>query len=104
MAAQNDIERLMDKIGLGAMTADEANVEMVRMQRVRLVTSKIPAGIRKALNAAVKAGLLGHMAKDGHKPEAYFHPTFEFMAREARRKHENSVRDALSGVFARAVN
>lgn len=69
---QNDLERLKDAMGKGEMTADQANVEMVRMKRVELVTSPIPANVRRALNAAVKRGELGHVKKDGDKPEAYY--------------------------------
>lgn len=98
---QNDREYLMDSARNGDLTADQANVEMVKMQRVRLVTGRVPAQVRKALNAAVKCGELGHMKKDGHKPEAYYHPTFDYLAREERAKHERSVFDALAGVVAR---
>lgn len=68
---------------------------------MQLVTAKIPAQVRKALNNAVKRGTLGHMKKDGHKPEAYYHPTFEHMAHEARRKHESETLKALAGVAVR---
>ena len=101
MTYQNDIERLCDQVNLGVITADEANVEKVKIRRVQLVTSKIPAQVRKALNAAVKRGSLGHMKKDGRKPEAYYHPTFEYMAHDARRKHESETLKALAGVAAR---
>lgn len=98
---QNDREYLMDSARNGGLTADQANVEMVKMQRVRLVTSRIPAQVRKALTAAVKRGELGHMKRDGHKPEAYYHPNFDYMARDERAKHERSVYEALAGVVAR---
>jgi len=60
------------------------------MARVHLVTCKIPAQVRKALSLAVKRGELGHWKKDEKKPEAYFHPDFEHLARQARKEHENS--------------
>lgn len=94
---QNDFEHLKDKLNLGEMTAAEANVQKVRMQRVLLV-SRLPADVRRALNEAVKRGDLGHMKKDGHKPEAYFHPTFDYLARQERSAHERSVLRALSAV------
>ncbi|PIF37882.1 hypothetical protein CLV01_3339 [Delftia sp. 60] len=95
--SQNDFEHLKDKLNLGEMTAAEANVQKVRMQRVLLV-SRLTADVRRALNAAVKRGDLGHMKKDGHKPEAYFHPTFDYLARQERNAHERSVLRAISAV------
>lgn len=98
MALQNDIESLKDLMGRGQMTAAQANVELVRIQRFRLVTNTLPQDVRRALNQAVKAGALGHMKKDGHKPECYFHPTFEFLANSARRQHEDNIRQACAKV------
>lgn len=95
MAMQNNIESLKDKVQLGEMTADQANVQLVRDLRVRLVTARLPAAVRKALNAAVKTGELGHIKKDGHKPEAYFHPTFEYMVAGERNRVADSVALAL---------
>lgn len=95
---QNDREHLIDMVQRGEMTADQANVKKVRMQRVLLVTSRIPADVRKALNAAVKRGELGRMKKDGHKPEAYYHPTFECLAKSERNEHERSVFKAVAGL------
>ena len=98
---QNDREHLQDMVQRGEMTADQANVAKVRMRRVQLVTGRIPAQVRKALNEAVKRGELGHMKKDGYKPEAYYHPTFSHLAKCERRKHEYSVLNAVAGVMAR---
>jgi hypothetical protein len=98
--SQNDMERLSDQVHRGLMTAEQANVEKVRTQRVLLATGRIPSDVRKALNAAVKRGELGHMKKDGNKPEAYYHPTFEYLAKGARAEHERSVVRALLAVCA----
>lgn len=98
---QNDREHLIDMVERGEMTADQANVKKVLMQRVLLVTTQIPADVRKALNAAVKRGELGHMKKDGQKPEAYYHPTFDYIAKAERRDHERNTLQALAGVVAR---
>lgn len=97
---QNDRERLVDLVQRGEMTAAQANVQKVLWQRVLLVTSRVPADVRKALNEAVKRGDLGHMKKDGNKPEAYFHPTFEYLAKQERREHERMVLNALVKVMA----
>lgn len=85
---QNDLEHLQNMMAQGKMTADQANVEKVKMQRVHLVTSKIMAKVRKALNEAVKKGELCHLKKDGKKPEAYYHPEFEYLAKQERGDHE----------------
>ena len=91
MARQNDIEHLQDLMQRGELTADQANVQMVRNERFRMVVNSLPASLRKALNAAVRSGELGHMKKDGHKPECYFHPTFEYMAKAERLRREREV-------------
>lgn len=95
---QNHLEHLKDQMEKGELTADQANVAKVKMARFQLVT-KLPMSVRKALNAAVKTGELKRFAKDGHKPEVYFHPNFEYLARQARNEHERNVIKALIGVF-----
>lgn len=97
---QNDLECLKDQMQKGQLTAAQANVQKVRMKRVQLVTGRIPADVRKALNEAVKAGELGHMKKDGRKPEAYFHPTFEHLAKAERNEHEREILRALAATCA----
>lgn len=97
---QNDLERLTDHLQRGLITVEQANVEMVRIKRVRLVIGSMPAAVRKSLGEAVKRGELGHMAKDKNKPEAYFHPSFEYIARQERRDHERNALNALAGVLA----
>lgn len=101
MSRQNDIEHLKDLMQRGEMTADQANVQMVRNERLRLVISGLPASVRKALNAAVKTGELGHLKKEGHKPECYFHPTFKYLAVEARNKREREVIQLSGSAMAR---
>lgn len=96
MLKQNDLENFQDLLERGEITADEANVEMVRAERVRIVTNSIPKQVRKALNEAVKCGKLGHFKKDGMKPEAYFHPSFDYMARSERNRIERETINALS--------
>lgn len=95
---QNDREHLADAVGMGKITADEANVEKVRIQRVLVVRGRVPATVRKALNAAVKRGYLGHMKRGGNKPEVYYHPTFEYLAHQERTKHEKSIIRSLASV------
>jgi len=95
---QNDLTRITDLCQRGEITPDQANVMMVLDRRVLLVDYKIPATVRRALNAAVKSGDLGHKKKDGRKPEVYFHPKFEHLAKEERSKYERHLINCLSRV------
>ena len=94
----NDLERLQDNVDIGILSADEANVEKVRMQRVFLVTKPVPATVRRALNAAVKRGELKHIKKTSNKPEAYYHPAFEYLVPGERNRHSEMVENAIKNV------
>lgn len=98
---QNDREYLQDMVQREVMSADQANVEKVKMARVQLVVRSLPAQVRKALNDAVKRGELARMKKDGRKPEAYYHPTFEHLAKQERNEYERNTLKALASVIAR---
>ncbi len=74
------------------------NVAVVRMMGVRLVKGKIPASVRKELNAAIKEGKIGHLKKEGLKPEAYFHPNSKFKAMEDRDREASESIQAISKV------
>lgn len=89
----------MDLIERGEMTTDEANVEMVRAARVRIVSGSIPKNVRKSLNDAVKCGKLGRYKKDGKKPEVYFHPSFDYLARSERNRIEKDAIESLLKVY-----
>lgn len=91
---QNNRERTLDQLDRKIISVDDANVQMVRQERFREI-SKLPASVRKALNAAVKDGRLGHMPKDGIKPEVYYHPDFKYLAIEERNKHVYALKRAL---------
>ena len=95
---QNDIERLNDLLERGIITPDEANIEKVKMARVILVTASLPAQVRRALNFAAKSGELGHIKKDRLKPEAYFHTSFDYLARSERARHERDTNNAVTSV------
>lgn len=97
MSKQNDLQTIQDMVQQGMLSVDDANVLMIRNERFRLV-HKLPASVRKALNAAVKSGVLGHLKKDGVKPEAYFHPTFKYLAEEARERQLNAAVRALQSI------
>lgn len=95
---QNDLEHTQDLVQRGCMTADQANVEIVRMARVRVITGSMPANVRKILNAAVKNGELSHKSKSGHKPEVYYHPSFEHLANAERSRIERETINAIASV------
>lgn len=98
--SQNDFEHIKDLRQRGEITLDQAHVMMVLARRILLVTSGLPADVRKALNAAVKRGELGRVKKDGHKPETYYHLTFEYLVPGERNAHASSVLMAVAGAMA----
>jgi len=62
------------------------NVERVRAQSIMVVRGSIPREVRRELSAGVKAGVLGHLRKDGLKPEIYFHPDHQSGALERQKR------------------
>ena len=97
MSMQNELGMIQDQYNRGELTMDEANVKLVLTKRVYVVT-KTPAQIRKALNAAVKVGTLCHMKKDMLLPEVYYHPQFEYLAKERRAEIVNMKIESLKKV------
>lgn len=88
---------MIDQLQRGLITAAAANVQLVRAERVR-VARKLSREIRQALNAAVKTGTLGHLKRDGLKPEVYYHPDFQYMAIEVRNQAVSRTISALQAV------
>lgn len=82
------------------MTVANRNVEMVRAEQFRIIKGSIPRQVRTALNAAVKVGLLGHIKKDGLKPEMYYHPDFADIAAAARDEDFQKSVEVLRCVMA----
>ena len=97
---QNILEHVTDQMQQGNLSAAQANVLMVQMEGVRIVTGKMPADVRKALNSAVKAGELGHIKKEGLKPESYHHKNARARALEEREREMRNALFTLSKVFA----
>ena len=86
MMSMNDaVVIAKDKIDQGLMNTDQANVYIVQLLGVRIVT-KLDRATRQALNNAVKIGELGHIKKDGLKPEVYHHKNSRGRAIEIRNK------------------
>jgi hypothetical protein len=86
----------------GAMVTIEIgrNVEMIRTQGVRLIVGSVRREIRAELSDAVKQGLLGHMKKDGLRPETYFHPDQRNAASERRDSEAQYAIDCIARVMA----
>jgi len=62
------------------------NVANILAHGSRTITSRIPAQVRRELAEAVRDGVLGHMKKDGLKPEIFFHPRHRASAVEVRER------------------
>jgi hypothetical protein len=76
------------------------NVEQILAQATRVVRGRIPAQVRKELMAAVKAGALGHLKKDGLKPEIFFHPDHKNGAVERQAREAEYAIGCISTVLA----
>jgi hypothetical protein len=75
------------------------NVESILVQASRVVRGRIPAQVRKELMAAVKAGVLGRLEKDGLKPEIFFHPDHKNGAIERQKKEAAYAIQCISTVM-----
>lgn len=62
------------------------NVANILSSACRVIRGKVPASVRADLRAAVKDGVLGHMKKDGLKPEVFYHPSHRASAVEVRER------------------
>jgi hypothetical protein len=92
---QNALDFVTNKMQMGEITVDQANVLIVQMMGVRVISNKLPASVRRALNAAVKTGELGHIKKEGLKPEVYHHKNARSRALTER---ERVMRNTLESV------
>ena len=101
---QNDLDYLKDMMQRNNMTVAEANVEMVRMQRYRIIVNTVPREVRSALNEAVKAKKLAHVKKTKDNPEAYYHPEFEYLLRGEFSRLKDECVKALSVVLTTKQN
>ena len=79
------------------MSAADANIELVRMMGTK-VCSGLDRATRSALMAGVKDGRIGRFAKDGAKPEVFFHPNAVWHAKEVRNLVASNAARALLSV------
>lgn len=76
------------------------NVADILKHGMRVIRAPIPARVRKDLSAAVKAGVLGHLRKDGLKPEIFFHPSHKNSAVERQKREATHSVNCIAGVVA----
>lgn len=80
------------------ITSDEAIVLLVIADRVRIVRGKLTPKVRSVLNAAVKAGRLGHIKAVGAKREAYHSLDARDKAMEQINREYRASMDIMSKV------
>jgi hypothetical protein len=76
------------------------NVTQILTQATRVIRGRVPAQVRAELRAAVKAGVLGHLKKDGLKPEIFFHPDHKHGAVERQKKEALYAVGCIASVIA----
>lgn len=76
------------------------NVEQILVSATRVIRGKIPAQVRKELREAVKAGVLGHLKKDGLKPEIFYHPDHKHGAIERQKREAEYSVGCIASVIA----
>lgn len=76
------------------------NVLDILCRGSRVIHSKIPAQVRKQLMAAVKAGALGHVKKNGLLPEIFFNPNNKLSAMDRRQREADYSISCISKVMA----
>jgi hypothetical protein len=76
------------------------NVTQILCQAMRVIRAPVPAQVRAQLRAAVKAGVLGHLKRDGLKPEIFFHPNHLHGARDRQNREAAYSLSLIAGVVA----
>ncbi len=102
MSMQNVRENIEDRLKRGVISIAQANVEMIRAERFRIITNGVPKEVRIALNEAVKNGQLAHRVKSDINPEAYYHPGFEYLLKAEFKRRLEMKLSALTAVLSHA--
>lgn len=97
---QNALDYAKDQMQQGKINSAQANVMIVQMMGVRIISGKIPADVRKSLNEAVKNGEIGRLKKDGLKPEVFFHKNAKGNALDEQRRIERELINSMKGIIA----
>lgn len=74
------------------------NAEKIRAQASRVIVGRIPSQVRAELRAAVAAGYLGHIAKDGLLPEIFFAPDHKNGAIERQKREAAHAIECIAKV------
>lgn len=77
------------------------NVQRILIAATHVVRGSIPAQVRAELRAAVKAGALGRLPKDGLRPEVFFHPDHK---RGAIERQAKEAEYAIQGIKTALTN
>lgn len=62
------------------------NVANIYYHAMRVISGPVPAQVRAQLRLAVKDGILGHLKRDGLKPEIFYHPDHKHSAIERQKR------------------
>lgn len=100
MSQQQALAEVQDALYKKEITADKANVLLVQLMGVKVVNGPMMRQVRSQLMAAVKAGELGHLKKDGLKPECFFHKNGLASAIAIRNRIAGESIESLRKVFA----
>lgn len=65
-----------------------------------MIRGRVPAAVRAQLRAAVKAKALGHLKRDGLKPEIYFHPDHLHLAADIQNREAAYAVKCIASVVA----
>ena len=76
------------------------NVEQILVHATRVVRGRIPSQVRAELRAAVAAGVLGRLKKDGLKPEVFFHPDHKHGAIDLQKREAEHAIGNIASVMA----
>jgi len=95
MKNQNNLEYIKDQLQRGLMTTEQANIEMVRMDRFSIIKNKLPQSVRQALMNGVKSGQLKRRMKSDKNPEYFYHPEFEHLAKQEIYSQQCKVIESL---------
>lgn len=99
MSQSEAIKTAIGAAELGKIDHNKRNVYVVQLMGVRVV-ERIPREVRAELNCAVKAGEIGHIPKDGLRPECYHHKNARGNALELRDKIYHEARAAAMAARA----
>lgn len=76
------------------------NVNMIRAERWRVIRGTMPQVVRRELSAAVAAGELVRLPKQGLLPEVFCHPDHRDEADKDRREKAIRAVEAIGKVLA----